>query len=161
MKSHDAPQLSSYLSRLAETFDRKPLTAEALKVWFDTLKEFPAELVLGMLTGWPKGHHKFPVPAEVWKIINDIQTADRERAAADLRRDNVRFVDFSGKTEGGRRMAQEIRGIVSMKKPSPVEHWHRILSTHAPESIGHTYALEALAKLRWKKREPGEDSEAA
>lgn len=161
MKSHDAAQLSSHLSRLAETFDRKPLTAEALKVWFDTLKEFPAELILALLSSWPKQHQKFPVPYEIWQIANNSTTADRERSAELQRSVDRQPVRFE-RTEEGRLASERIRELLEHSRVSPVDHWLRVQGRSHKDSIGYRYSVEALAKLkRGRMREPGEDQEAA
>lgn len=162
MKTHDAPQLSAHLTKLAETYDRKPLTAEALKVWFDTLKEFGAELIFSLLAGWPKQHQKFPVPSEVWAIANNIGTADRERSAALERSVNSQPVKFE-RTEQGRVASERIKELLEHARVSPATHWLRLQGRSHKDSIGYLYATEALSKLQRgrKTREPGEDLEAA
>lgn len=146
MKSHDAAQLAIHLTRLAETYDRKPLTAEALKVWFDTLKEFNAELVLGLLGTWAKRNTKFPAPADVWKVVNDIAMADRERASADLRKEAQQPVKFA-KTEEGQRALKHIRRLMKKPKPTPLEHWQRVLQTAQVGTLAHDFAGQALRIL--------------
>lgn len=162
MKSHDSSQLSAHLTRLAETFDRKPLTAEAFKVWFDTLKEFPAELIFALLAGWPKQHQKFPVPSELWQIANNSATADRERSAALQRSVNSQPVRFE-RTQNGRFASDRIKELLGHSRVSPVDHWLRVQGRSHRDSIGYRYAVEALAKLQRGKRmrEPGEDRDEA
>lgn len=161
MKSHDTAQLSAHLTRLAETFDRKPLTAEALKVWFDTLKEFGAELIFGLLSSWPKQHQKFPAPSEVWQIANSIGVADRERSAA-LERSVARQPVKFERTDEGMLASVRIKEMLQHAGVSPIDHWLRVQARSHKDSIGHLYAVEALAKLQRKRlRQPGEDEAEA
>ena len=81
MQKLDAPQMAKILGSLAEAFDRKAIGTSGLEVWFDTLREFPTHAVFVLLQSWPKTHGKFPVPAEIWKILNDSATQERERKA--------------------------------------------------------------------------------
>lgn len=159
MKSHDGAQLSAQLGRLAETYDRKPLTGEALKVWFDTLKEFPAEMIFGLLSSWAKQHGKFPIPSEVWSIANNIGMADRERAAAQLASEVRQPVRFQ-RTEAGKRALAEIKSLTG-PKPTPRETWHRCMSLNEPGSFQHDMAVAALAKLNHRRAEPQDLEEAA
>jgi hypothetical protein len=160
MKNYDAVELSARLNALAEVFNAKALTEAALKIWFASLKEFPADMVFGRLTSWPKEHSKFPAPADIWKIANAIGIAERERAAALERSANAQPVRFE-RSEAGNRALREIKAMLARPRPSPVEHWRRALATAAPGSITEHYAREALARLegRNKMREPGEDDD--
>lgn len=160
MLKTDAAALGEALNGLAETFDKKPVGARAAAIWFDTLKEFPNEVVRGILNAWPKSHGKFPTPAEVWKIVNDVQISEREQIEKNSVADARAPVHFAP-TEAGRRAMAEIRKIMSKPKPSPVKHWQNVLATAKPGSIGHQYATEALKALKYRQREPGEDEEAA
>lgn len=161
MLKTDAAALGEALNGLAETFDKKPLGSKAVAIWFDTLREFPNELVRGILNTWPKLHGKFPTPAEVWKIVNDVQISEREqiaRNAAKDARDPVRFAT----TDAGRRAMVQIRKLVRHPKVSPIVHWQRVEQRFKPGTISHEYATAALKILQRKRlREPGEDAEAA
>lgn len=161
MLKTDAGGLNDALNGLAETFDKKPIGAKAAAIWFETLREFPNELVRGILNAWPKSHAKFPVPSEVWKVVNDVQISEREQIERNRAADARAPVHFAP-TEAGRRAMAEIRKIMSKPKPSPLKHWQNVLETTKPGSIGHQYAKEALSILqRKRRREPGEDEEAA
>ena len=150
MKTYDLAQLGTSLNALAEAYDRKPLSVKAVEIWFETLKEFPTARVMGLLASWPKYHGKMPVPSEIWKALNDIALADRERIADSEQAEARKPVMFS-RTTGGKRALQDIKSIMSEPKLSPREHWHRNLSTKPPESIGYEYAVEALKILERKR----------
>lgn len=163
MQKYDAQTLAQNLNALAEVFEKKPVTAKALEVWFDTLREFPTERVMGLLINWPKSHPKFPTPAEVWKACNECSIAEREEKAAIERRANTGPVEWP-KTEHAQRCLAMMRDILKKPKRTPIQHWEWVLS--APKgSIGHRYAVEALADLRGRagllapSREPGQDDE--
>lgn len=159
MQKFDAALLSTHLNALAETFDRKPVSPKALEVWFDTLREFPTERVMGLLIGWPKAHAKFPAPADIWKSANEICLADRERSAELQKRVAREPLKFE-RTEAGRRAGIEVRKLLRSGRIKPLSHWKKVLVESRPESIGHRYATEAIGLLERKSqvfREPGQD----
>lgn len=161
MLKTDAAGLAVALNALADTFDKKHVTEDATVVWFETLREFPNELVRGILRTWPKSHAKFPTPADVWKIVNDIQISERAQIAKNNQTQAREPVKFS-RTDEGKRALAEIRKLVDQPKPSPIEHWHRVLSRFKPDTLSHDYATAALNVLqRKRRRQPGEDQEAA
>ncbi len=158
LKVHVEP-LAEALNQMADAFDRKPLSEGATKVWFETLREFSIEMVVGFLKDWPKHHVKFTAPAELWKALNEVSIANREKASEDLRKQAQEPVRFA-KTDAGRRALTEIRKLVQKPKPSPRAHWEKVLATHRPQSIGHDYAKVALAGMSFRSaREPGQDDE--
>jgi hypothetical protein len=154
MQKFDIQPMAVQLNLLAEVYEKKPVTVRALEVWFDTLKEFPAEQVLGILIGWPKTHHKFPVPAEVWKACNEKSIDRREDEALQMKMDRAPV------TQTGKLIVGRIREIMALPRRSPREHWEHVLSTHSNESIGHRFAREALRlDVVVDEREPGCDDE--
>lgn len=82
MRPIDSKPLGESLCALAEVFGARPLSAAAVTVWADTLRDFPIERVQGLLRSWPKMHTKMPSPRDVWAILNDERTDDIERRAA-------------------------------------------------------------------------------
>jgi hypothetical protein len=154
----DLQTLRDRLEELTEVFERKSVSKKALGVWFDVLKEFPVERVAGVLISWPKLHTKFPSPAEVWKIVSEATSFERESRAAQENRSQPFYPGVGG------RQAQEfiasIRKILNRPKWTPRQHWQRLLESSAPGSIGHRYAVDALKKIGARAaREPGEDDE--
>jgi hypothetical protein len=142
MQSIDLPQLVKELNGLAEVFDKRPITEKASRVWFDTLREFPTERVLGLLLSWPKTHGKFPTPAEVWKACNEMlidareEKARLERLAEPKWERSPRGLDFLAK----------MKRTLNNPRRSPTEHWKHVLETK--EGIGHEYAKQALTKRK-------------
>lgn len=159
MHKYDAPKLVESLNGLAETFDKKPITQKAADVWFDALKEFSTDRVMGILHGWAKRNGKFPTPAEVWKIVNEISIEERETQAAAERHEARSPVRFQ-KSDAGKRALAEIKSIMG-PKPTPRETWHRCMSLNAPGSYQYDMAVAALAKLNHKRAQPQDLEEAA
>lgn len=124
MQSLDLPQFVKELNALAEVFDKKPVTGRASEVWFDTLKEFPVERVLGLLIAWPKTHNKFPAPAEIWKACSEVVAVDREKKArAEAMQNQSRTVGWH-KSPAAEEALEKMRQIVGAKT--------RIKSDEAP-----------------------------
>ena len=161
MQPVDMKVLGDRLGDLAEVFDRKPPTERAVRGWLDVLRDFPTEIVCGVLISWPRSHAKFPAPNEVWKVVNDICIIEREKKSAQERRAPVFEHPGVGGAQAEKFIAQ-MRKTLNMPAWSPREHWERVLERSKPESIGHRYATEALKKMggRSRQREPGEDDEA-
>jgi len=157
----DIPTMMNQLNALAEVFDKKPLGEKAAMVWFDTLNDFSTEKVLSVLIGWPKMHTKFPAPAEVRKVLNDITSTQIERESLARRREDP-FISWP-KNERTEQIIAGIRKMLKKPKRSPIEDWRHILATGPKGSIGYEFAVEALAKLdpppEKVERVPGEDDE--
>ena len=143
MQKIDVTVLAQNLNALAEVYERKHVTAKALEVWFDTLKGFPTERIMGYLIGWPKTHGKFPTPAEVWKLCNESSIEEREEMAKQERASNT--APWMGSTPEGRRLCALAREIFKRPKRTAKEHWQHVLDTAPTGSIGHQYASEALS----------------
>ena len=154
----DISTLKERLAELAEVFERKPLTEKALKVWFDTLRDFPCDQVMALLLGWPRTHGKMPVPAEVWKAMNDWAIDQRERKAASERNSPVFHPGVGGRQ--AEVFIKQMRETLNKPAFSPLEHWKRVLDKQPPGSIGRRYAEEVLKKRGViEEREPGQDDE--
>jgi len=149
MQKFDAELLAKNLNSLAEVFDRKPITAGALQAWFDVLKEFKTELVMGVIIGWPKTHNKFPAPADVWKACNEVSIAEREKKVALQKRADVEWE----RSPRGSEFLAKMRAMLRSPAPSPQQHWQRVLETKAPGSIGHDYAAQVLARNEEREEE--------
>ena len=156
----DIQSLAKQLNALAEVFDKKPVTPGALEVWFDTLRDFPCEQVLGLLIGWPKSHAKMPVPSEVWKTMNEWAIDQRERKSA-LEKKEPEFHPGVGGRQAEAFLAQ-MRATLNKPAWTPTEHWQRVYERSKPGSIGRQYAEEILMKkgLIQPEREPGSDDES-
>ena len=161
MNRLDAPTLAQNLNALAEVFDRKPVSAKAIEVWFDALKEFPTEKVMGKLINWPKSHVKFPAPAEVWKECNELGIRAREEQAAIERTENVR--EPRADEAVARENIAKIKALLAKPKKTPIQYWEMVLREAPRGSLAERSAKECLQILRARKgevaREPGEDDE--
>lgn len=140
MQKYDAETLAKNLNALAEVFDRKPVTAGALQAWFDVLKEFPTERVMGLLIGWPKTHGKFPTPAEVWKSCNECGIDEREHKALMEKKIEPKWE----KTAQGLAALKRMKEIINRPARTPRQHWEHVLKTKKPGSIGYEYAKKVL-----------------
>ena len=161
MNKIDAQTLAQNLNALAEVFDRKPVSAKALEVWFDTLKEFPTEKVMGKLINWPKSHVKFPAPAEVWKECNEYSIKEREDRNARERAENVR--EPRADDAVARANIAKIKALLSRPRKTPIQYWEMVLREAPKGSLAESSAKECLKKLRGyvyeQEREPGQDDE--
>lgn len=158
MQNIDLPQLTKELNALAEVFERRVLTEAAARVWFDTLRDFPTEQVLSVIIAWPKTHTKFPAPADVWKVMNELVIERRERIAERERKEPAFYPGVGGaKAE---EFIRKMRATLGMPKWGPLEHWQRVFETQPKGSIGYRYAEEVLrSKGRIFDREPGQDDD--
>jgi hypothetical protein len=156
----DLQVLANQLNALAEVYERKAVTPKALEVWFDTLREFPCEQVMALLIGWPKSHHKMPVPSEVWKAMNEWAIERREHKAL-LESRTPAFHPGVGGAQAEAFIAQ-MRKTLNNPEFTPLEHWQRVHDRQKPGSIGRRYAEEVLKRRGViLDREPGSDDEPA
>jgi hypothetical protein len=151
MQAYDAQVLSQQLNALCEVYDKKPVSLKGCEVWFDVLKEFPTEKVMSVLIAWPKTHNKFPTPSEVWKVVNEINIAERERKA-EIEKKEEFFPGVGGAQ--AKKFIAEIRKLLNKPQWSPMEHWRHTLNTQPEGSIGHTYAKQVLGKAGYFDDEP-------
>ena len=162
MKKMDMDLLASQLNALAEVFDKKPVSLKGVEVWYDSLKDFPTERVMGVLIGWPKSHGKFPTPAEVWKLCTDHMISDNEKKAREEARMNASKQAFNPGVGGAQaeKFIEKMREILKRPKWTPAQHWQHVYETQPEDSIGRRYAEEVLrAKGLLHEREVGEDDE--
>lgn len=148
MLKPEIPMLAERLNALAETFDKRPVSPKALEVWFDSLKEFPSESVLGVLLGWPKTNTRFPSPAEVWKVCNETAIKSREAVAEAHRAQNSGSVrDYVGPTPQGKQIIAEMRKMLTKPRKSMTEHWQAMLDNSNSTHLQRSFAREALRNL--------------
>lgn len=134
MTRTDIPLFGGQLNALAEVFGKTPVTVKAMEVWFDALKEFPAERVMDVLNSWAKFNGRFPMPAQVVEKVNNTMTDNREKKAAFERAQNKDPTarEYIAPSPQTRRLLAEMRKLLGTKTP--------------PQAI---------------EREPGEDDEPA
>ena len=165
MQKFDAGLLANQLNGLAEVFDKKALTPKALEIWFDTLKEFPLERVISTLISWPKSHQKFPVPSELWKILNEQAIDSREAIAASEKLAFARSIPV--RTEAGSRIAKQMAAM--LRRPARIGR--RELAQRMLDAVGgdsgklllvqrdFVAANLGVAAFGVVERVPGEDDE--
>ena len=170
MTRDDVPALSAQLNALADVYDKRNLTPQAVQVWVDTVKEFPAFRVISLLIEWPKVNAKMPTPGDVWKKLNDRAIDDRE---AQQQTERAMYENgaqaFVNNLQGRAITSRLLQGINTAKKDGKA--WaRRILVAYAdkPESVNWLqleYAREAMGldvrtgMAKGYEREPGQDDE--
>ena len=143
MQGSDYQGFADRLIALAAVFDRPPPGVSSLKMWFHVVKEFPFPQVDGLLDGWAKHHGKMPVPAEVWKVLNDGSIDKRAiHAAADKIRHEK--IDWSGPSARGTAAMREIMTILKRPKLTPREHWQRVFDDPKSPQIAFALASKFL-----------------
>jgi hypothetical protein len=153
MQKHDAAQLGAVLNGLAEVFGKSLVSPKGLEFWFETLREFPAEQVVPLLNSWPKLHGKFPVPAEVWKILNERAMEDREQRDRFEKARRERDYAGLGVTQHGKRSIHAIYDmIMANPKPAPIEHWRKVVETPDLPHVSYEYARVALPLLERREK---------
>jgi hypothetical protein len=131
MRTEDVRRLGMRLGQLAEAFDRKGPSENAMLVWLDTLKEFSLFEVESMLVDMPKRLTKFPSPADVWKACNERRSDRIENEARAHRLDEVpRVTSFVPNSALGRREMMKIRTILAKPRPSKRDWIDKIFKRH-------------------------------
>ena len=158
MQKVDLQTLANQLNALAEIFDKKPVSPKGLEVWFDTLRDFPTERVMSVLIGWAKSHTKYPSPAEVWKVVNEISIDLREEKVRVEREQIEREYKRMGATPQGSAIIKMMHEILAKPRRTPRQHWEYVLNLPNPPHLAAEYARAAL-KREVVEREPGSDDE--
>lgn len=182
MKREEIPVLAEQLNSLAEVYGNRQLSQAAIRVWVDTLKEFPLEKIMGLLIDWPKSNAKMPTPSQCWQTINEREIETRERVNAEEKKRFEREMREGWRTPEGARIATVIRGFLAKQKKRDPKQWARdIIEAHESGGVlmfkhpeGGSYprtgeqisplqlalAREALAGRKPViEREPGQDEE--
>ncbi len=144
--------LGMRLNELAEAFNHKPPTPNALKVWLDVLKEFPIGEVQTVLTDLPKRAIKFPAPADVWKACNERRANRIENEARIFAKTVVeRVTSMPVNTPIAREEMRKIRAILAQPRPNKRAWIEKIFQREAEkDSTLGPYAI-ALAHAAGKK----------
>jgi len=53
----------------------------------------------------------------------------------------------------------KMKSIANSPKPTPRQHWERVLRTRGLDPATYETARQCLQRLGWKERQPGEDDE--
>lgn len=124
MQKLDLPTLVNQLNLLAEVYEKKPVSEKAALVWFDTMREFPIHAVMDFLVNWPKSHSKFPVPSDVWRVVNERMIDQRETNAKAMKAQEKREVEQWVKTKQGALAIEAMRktlGLPSRYSPQELD----------------------------------------
>jgi hypothetical protein len=107
-------EVKASLQGLADVYGKPHPTTAALVHWWEALKEFRTEDVLGMLADWAKFSRSMPTPHDVWEKLNVRRTDALEQKAALERASNRAAVtpDFHP-TPLGREMLRLIHEMLS------------------------------------------------
>lgn len=161
MEKSSLPDLARRLNDLAEIMDKKPLGEKAILGWFETLREFETGIVFGSLKGWQKTHARFPTPAEVWKACNEFSSELMEKQQVTDKIALARSYAQIKPTDEGRLKLSRILGVLAVPKPTPLQHWEKVLRTPDLPQISYDYAHAFIAKQAKPKvdRQPGQDDE--
>ena len=146
MNKLDVEPMAKQLNLLAEVFDKRPVTAGAALVWFDTLKDFPVEAVTGILIGWPKTHGRFPTPTEVWRVLNEEATKQREYKAAVEQSQNVQELNWSNSAAGNAALLK-MKEILARPKTNMKDHFRAMRDNPESSHMQVRFAKEALHNL--------------
>lgn len=118
MNQTDVPLFANRLNSLAEVFGKPPVSKIAMEIWFDTLREFPAERVMDVVNTWAKRNGRFPTPAQVWERVNETCIEEREKKAAFERKQNVGPAQqYFAPTPEGKRICAQLRELFKTKEP--------------------------------------------
>lgn len=110
----DIPTLLTQLNLLAEVYEKKPVSERAAQVWYDTLREFPINVTMDFLIHWPKAHNKFPVPADVWRVVNERMIDKREAEAKAMKAQERKEVEQWVRTPQGAVALEHMRKILGL-----------------------------------------------
>ena len=64
-----------------DVFGKQRLTAGAAQIWWDSVKEFDHNDVFTALNFWPQYNSKPPIPADIWRHLNEKRTTTLEEKA--------------------------------------------------------------------------------
>ncbi len=119
MQATEIGVLAGRLNELAEAFNHRPPSTNALKVWLDVLKEFQIGEVQSVLTDLPKRAIKFPAPADVWKACNERRSDRIENEARQRRAEPpLRVAQMPARSEIARAEMKIIREVLAKSRPS-------------------------------------------
>jgi len=122
----DHAQLATLLAELAECFDRRQLSAAAVKHWIDSLHEFPWSSVQSALLIWRDRKRIFPSISDIREPLADQAITDREVAAQASRERFERETErtLSGPTADGLRIMDSVKRALGAGKPDE-KQWAR------------------------------------
>jgi hypothetical protein len=148
-KSH-MPEITASLIGLADLYGKPHPTAAAAIHWWETLKEFDYNDVMGCLGYWAKESTVMPSPKAVWDKLNSKRTESIEERAARERASNRAMIphDFRP-TPQGRRMIQECLRIVSQpRRKEGRQGWANKIMQMVDDGERVPYLTQQIAQRR-------------
>lgn len=123
MQPHDKAMFINAICSVYDVYGKPSPGEGALRIWWDTLKDFEHTAVFTAVNTWPQYHSKPPVPADIWQRLNDERTNTLEAKAAKEEEQNRGPLDWYGPTETGRRALKVIRDMLAKPRPDPFHEW--------------------------------------
>lgn len=165
MTASDIPMLAASLDALADTFDKRRPTKEAVKVWFDALRNQRTEFVMDALNAWAGKFSKMPFPADVLRDCSDRE--QRESSARALSTPRVdRFIAEAGvSTPRIEECRSHMRELVNLPRKPGKEWAKRLLDKHSageyvlPLALNYALQVSGDGPAPYPTRVPGEDDE--
>lgn len=119
MQQAHMAEVAKSLEGLADVFGKPHPTKAAMVHWWETLKEFDYNDVMGVFGYWAKESNRMPTPKEVWDKLNDARTQAIERKAKQERAENRgdRLPSDWHPTEYGRKMMAQLKAMVEHPAP--------------------------------------------
>jgi len=164
MRSTDLAALHERLSELADADPRgRHPTDRAMKVWFDTLKEFSIDDIQFVLVDMPKHMSRMPSPNDVFKACSEHRAKRMEREAS-IRRAAPGFTpeDWNPNSPVAKTELAKIKAILAGPRPGPTTWIDRVREREARYDPDLSFAAMQLAKqacARAARRDDGIEHE--
>lgn len=142
MNQTDKSAFFESVNKVLEVYGKPPITHGAAQHWWDALKEFDHNDVFAAINYWPTYNAKPPLPADVWRHLNEKRAEKIERDAEEMRK--VARPERHHVTPEGRRLAAELKAFLS--KPVRRKPWWQLALERAArgENVPHI-------SLKWAK----------
>jgi len=154
MQKHHMQEVVASLNGLADLYGKPQATQAAQVHWWETIKEFDYNDVMGCLGYWAKESNAMPTPKAVWDKLNSKRTESIEEKAAMERASNRASIPFDFKpTEHGRMMIKECLAIVSNpRKPEGRYGWAEKIMKMVENGENVPYLTRKIAQDRLAER---------
>lgn len=156
MQKNHMTEVVASLNGLADVYGKAHPTQAAQVHWWETLKEFDYNDVMGCLGYWAKESNAMPTPKSVWDKLNGRRVESlEERAARERASNRARLPHDFRPTPQGRMMIQECLRIVSQprRKEGRIGWANKIIAMHERgEDV--PYITVKIARDRLKEIEP-------
>ena len=158
MQQHHMTDVKNSLTGLADLYGKPVPTTAALQHWWETIKEFDYNDVMGCLGYWAKESNTMPTPKAVWDKLNSKRTESIEERAARERASNRATLphDFRP-TSHGRAMIKECLRIISQPRiKEGRQGWANKIIGMVERGEHVPYLTEQMARKRIAEVQPVE-----